>query len=182
MMTSEHQPVQPDATDGSDGAGRADDVASENGRAGSIPPNGKNGMSGGPMSERMRVLELLEQGKITASEAADLLAALSEQSPPDERRERSRGRGRGRWGSEERWAERPRWFRVRVTDARSGRTRTNFTIPIGMVGFGVGFAQKFKVKGVDQLDDILDAVRSGQRGTVFDVSGEGGERVEIIIE
>ena len=77
----------------------------------------------GAGDERLRVLQLLEEGKISAAEAADLLTALRQPPPP---------------------AGRARWFRVRVTDQRSGRTRTNVSVPIGMLGFGLGFARRLQ--------------------------------------
>lgn len=123
-------------------------------------------------SERMRILELLEQGRLTTAEAAELLSALDEPVATGGRRE---GPAQAR--------DRSRWFRVRVTDNVSGRTRANVSIPIGMVGFGLGMAQRLHVPAGGALDEILDAVRSGRRGTVFDVSsGDDGERVEIITE
>jgi hypothetical protein len=130
-------------------------------------------------SERLQILRLLEQRKITAAEAAELLAALGERSRDGRRRERSR------WLAEELAppSDRARWIRVRVTDERTGQVRTNVTVPIGMVGFGLGFARRFRgVPGVNVVDEIFEAVRSGRRGTIFDVSNEGGERVEILID
>jgi hypothetical protein len=129
-------------------------------------------------TDRLRILELLEQQKITAIEAADLLAALGD-------RGRDRRRERGRWMAEELAppTDRARWIRVRVTDGRSGRVRTNVSVPIGMVGFGLGFARRFRgVPGVGVVDEIFEAVRSGKRGIIFDVANEGGERVEILID
>jgi hypothetical protein len=129
-------------------------------------------------SERLRILQLLEQKKITAAEAAELLSALGSR----EGRRRERG---GRWLSEELGppSGRARWIRVRVTDQQSGRMRTNVTVPIGMVGFGLGFARRFRgLPGVSNVDDLFEAVRSGRRGVIFDVSNEGGERVEIVID
>ena len=134
-------------------------------------------------AERLRILELLEAKQITAAEAAELLSALE-----------SHGRGadsrrvpRGRWGADnEPSTGRARFLRVRVTDLRTGQTRTNVSVPIGMVGFGLGFgmgfARRFRVPGVEQMDDVFEAVRAGRRGTVFDVSNEGGERVEILLD
>jgi hypothetical protein len=130
-------------------------------------------------AERLRILELLEQQKITAAEAADLLAAL------DERGGEARRRERHRWLADELGPppDRARWFRVRVTDQRSGRTRTNVSVPIGMVGFGLGFARRLRtIPGVGAVDDLFEAVRAGRRGTIFDVASEGGERVEILID
>lgn len=129
-------------------------------------------------AERLRILQLLEQKKITAAEAADLLAALGQGGE-------GRRRDRQRWLAEELAppSDRARWFRVRVTDQRTGRTRTNVSMPISMVGFGLGFARRFRnIPGVGAVDDLFEAVRTGRRGTIFDVSNEGGERVEILID
>src|SRR5256714_14275804 len=139
--------------------------------------------------ERLRILQLLEQGRITAAEASELLAALD-----DGGRQLRRRTERGRWVSDERgrWFReemgpppvgRARWFRVRVTDQRTGRVRSNVSVPIGMIGFGLGFARRFRnIPGVGAVDDLFEAVRAGRRGTIFDVSNEGGERVEILID
>jgi DNA-binding transcriptional ArsR family regulator len=129
--------------------------------------------------ERLRILQLLEQRKITASEAAELLRALGD--PPRDARRRERSR----WTAEVLAppSDRARWFRVRVTDERTGRIRTNVSVPIGMVGFGLSFARRLRnVPGVTTVDDLFEAIRAGRRGTIFDVSNEGGERVEIVID
>ena len=131
--------------------------------------------------ERLQILELLEQGKITAAEAADLLAAVDQQA----RDPRRRGGGGGRWMSQEIGPpmDRARWFRVRVTDSQTGRTRSNVSVPIGMVGFGLNFARKFRgIPGMEHVDDLFEAVRAGRRGMIFDVASEHGERVEIFID
>src|SRR5437660_10397655 len=127
-------------------------------------------------TERLRILQLLEQQKITASEAAELLAALGERGGDGRRRERQR------WLAEDLAppSDRARWFRVRVTDQRTGRTRTNVSVPIGMVGFGLGFARRFRnIPGVGAVDDPFDAVRAGRRGLLSDVPNERGERLGI---
>jgi hypothetical protein len=129
--------------------------------------------------DRLRVLQLLEQQKITAAEASELLAALGDRGRDGRRRDRNR------WLAEELApaADRARWFRVRVTDQRTGQMRTNVSVPIGMVGFGLGFARRFRhIPGVEHVDDLFEAVRAGRRGTIFDVANEGGERVEIFID
>jgi hypothetical protein len=133
-------------------------------------------------AERLRILQMLEQQKITASEAAELLSALGDRGD----RGRDRRRERGRWISEDLGPSpgRARWFHVRVTDQHSGRTRTNVSVPIGMVGFGLAFASKFRnIPGVaHHVDDLFEAVRTGRRGVIFDVAGQHGERVEIFID
>lgn len=130
----------------------------------------------GSETERLRILELLEQQKITAAEAAELLAAVG--GGRDARR-------RDRWLSTDLGPApgRARWFRVRVTEAGTGRMRSNVSVPIGMVGFGLGFARRFRgMPGVEYVDDLFEAVRAGRRGMIFDVANEGGERVEIFID
>ncbi len=127
-------------------------------------------------AERLRILELLEQRKITAAEASELLGALDLAGRTAIRGERGRR-------ADTLPPERPRAFRVRVTDAASGRVRANVSVPVGVVGFGLDVARKLtRGRGSDQIDDIVEAVRSGRRGTVFDISGSDGERVEIVVE
>jgi hypothetical protein len=133
----------------------------------------------GSETGRLRILQLLEQQKITATEAAELLAAVDDGGPDPRRRDR------GRWLREELGPPtgRARWFRVRVTDVGTGRMRSNVSVPIGMVGFGLSFARRFRgIPGVEYVDDLFEAVRAGRRGTIFDVANEGGERVEIFID
>jgi len=140
---------------------------------------GDSASEGSAESERLRILEMLEQRKITAAEAAELLAAVGERTRDGRRRDRSR------WLAEELGppSDRARYFRVRVTDERTGRVRTNVSVPISMVGFGLSFARRFRaVPGVGMVDEMFEAVRSGRRGTIFDVANEGGERVEILID
>jgi hypothetical protein len=143
--------------------------------------------------ERLRVLELLEQGKITAAEAAELLRALGDE---DDERDEGGGRER-RYRRDERERDRdrfdggrralPRWFRVRVTDTRTGRIWANVSIPYGMVNSGLRFAPgnfPFGRAGLPlQMDDLLSALRSGRRGTIYDVTdSDKGQRIEIIVE
>ena len=62
--------------------------------------------------ERMKILKMIEEGKLSAEEGTKLLAALSEKRmsvPP---------RMPGMPGA-------PRWLRIRVTDVRSGRSKAS---------------------------------------------------------
>lgn len=134
----------------------------------------------------MRILEMLEQGKITAGEAAELLRAVDgggerQQERPD------------RPGREERGlrGDRPRWFRVRVTDTKTGHAKANVSIPYGMVNFGLRFAPGELLfgrkmpggKGPHGMDEMIDALRQGRRGTIYDVTDANeGQRIEIIVE
>src|SRR5260370_18119675 len=99
-----------------------------------MPENVPGDEAGDRDQDRLRVLELLQQQKITAAEASELLAALGENDRAPGGR---RGRDRNRWLAEELApaADPAPSFRVRVTDPRTAQMRTNLSGPIGMVGF-----------------------------------------------
>jgi len=122
--------------------------------------------------ERMQILKMIEDGKISAADGAELLRALSREKGPTAMVEPLKG------------ASNPRWFRVRVTDLNSGRNKVNVNIPFGLVNVGLKMGARFApdMEGVD-FEQIMEAVRSGQQGKVLDVMDEeGGERVEIFVE
>jgi len=123
------------------------------------------------IEERMQILKMIEDGKISASEGAELLRAL-DTSKNNTSYEPLKG------------ASSPRWFRVRVTDTTSGQHKVNVNIPIGLVKVGIKMGARFApdMEGVD-YQDIMDAIRSGQQGKIFEaLDDEGGERVEIFVE
>lgn len=123
--------------------------------------------------ERMQILKMIQEGKISAEEGAKLLQALS-----------AGGKGDKRSAPPPPGASDPRWFRVRVTDLRSGKNKVNVNIPMGLVNVGVRMGARFapNVEGVN-YDEIMTAIKSGQSGKVLDVTDEeSGERVEIFVE
>ena len=124
--------------------------------------------------ERLQILKMIQEGKITAEEGAKLLQALSAGGKGDRRAPTPPVMG----------ASDPRWFRVRVTDTRSGKNKVNVNIPMGLVNVGVRMGARFapNVDGV-KYDEIMTAIKSGQSGKVLDVTDEeAGERVEIFVE
>jgi len=121
--------------------------------------------------ERMQILKMIEEGKISATEGAELLRALDQESG-----ERTNEPLKG--------ASSPRWFRVRITDTATGKNKVNVNIPMGMVKVGMKMGARFapEVEGMD-LDQLADLIQSGEHGKVMDiVDEEEGERVEIFIE
>ena len=123
--------------------------------------------------ERMRVLKMIEEGKITAKEGARLLGALGKS---DEQARRQKGTAENQAVGE------GRWLRLRVSDTRSGKTRVNLTIPIGLVNMGLAVGARF-VPDVAELDveEIRNALRSGLNGKILEVRDED-ELVEIYVE
>lgn len=122
--------------------------------------------------ERLQILKMIEEGKISAAEGAELLRALSAKEERGPAMEPMKG------------VSSPRWFRVRVTDVQSGRNKVNVNIPMGLVNVGIKMGARFapEIEG-QQLEGIMDAIRSGQQGKIMDIfDEEDGERVEIFVE
>ncbi len=122
--------------------------------------------------ERMQILKMIEAKQITAEEGAKLLAALGESD-------------RETKGPQPSPSTSGKWFRVRVTDLKSGKRKVNVNIPLGLVDVGMKMGAKFAPAGLEGLDmaRIMAAIQSGGEGKVVDVEDEaGGEHVEVFIE
>jgi hypothetical protein len=127
------------------------------------------------IEERMKILKMIEEGKISAEEGAKLLSALNQSrrgvgipNPP---------RPPGMSGS-------ARWLRIRVTDTRTGRSKASVQIPLALVDAGMKIGAHFapEVEGVD-MSNVMDALRAGVTGKIIDVvDEEDGEHVEIYVE
>ena len=120
--------------------------------------------------ERLKILKMVEEEKITPEEGAKLLAALRESRkepavPKPPNRPLSKG-----------------WLRVRVTDTATGRTKVNVNLPLGLIDAGMNIATQFAPDV--NFSQIADAVRSGEmQGKIVDVYDEdGGEHVEVFVD
>jgi hypothetical protein len=121
------------------------------------------------VEERMQILKMIEEGKISAEEGSKLLQALTGK---DDKRRASAG------------ADGARWLRVRVTDLDTGRNKVNVNIPMSLVNVGIKMGARFapNVEGVN-FEEISEAIKSGAQGKIIDVVDEDdGERVELFIE
>jgi len=122
--------------------------------------------------ERMKILKMIREGKITAEEGARLLKALSARGEKPRRRG-----GKSRLNS--------RWLRVRVTDMASGKAKVNVNLPLRLVGAGLNIAAQFApdVAFDDLMASVSDALDEGLTGKIVDVvDGEDGEHIEVFIE
>ncbi len=76
-------------------------------------------------------------------------------------------------------------LRVRVTDLRTGKSKANVNIPIGMVNFGLKLGAKFAPADLEGLDmnQIIETIQSGGTGKIVDVEDEEkGEHFEVFVE
>ena len=122
------------------------------------------------VEERMKILKMIEEGKLSAEEGTKLLSALSERRGPPARMPGMPGPAR--------------WLRIRVTDTRSGRSKASVQIPLALVDAGLKIGAHFapQVEGVD-MSNVMEALRSGVTGKIIDVTDdEDGEHVEIYVE
>jgi hypothetical protein len=122
----------------------------------------------------MKILKMIEEGKLSVEEGTKLLAALGERrTPTPPRIPGTPGMPGG-----------PRWLRIRVTDVRTGRSKASVQIPLALVDAGMKIGAHFapEVEGVD-MSNVMDAVRTGMTGKIIDVTDEeDGEHVEIYVE
>jgi DUF4097 and DUF4098 domain-containing protein YvlB len=119
--------------------------------------------------EKLQILKMVEEGKVTSEEGISLLEALGD--------------------SEKSYIENgnAKWIKIRVFDP-DDNTKVNVTIPISLVNVGLKMANKFspelKNAGFDEKDlkEIFEAIKDGASGKIVDVESDNGEKVEIIVE
>ena len=127
--------------------------------------------------ERLKILNMIAEGKITAEDGAQLLSALKDadrrgpgpSSPP---------------GPSFMAGEEARYLRIRVSSLDSGREKVNVNIPMNLVNVGLRMGARFAPE-MDAMDfsEVMQAIRGGARGKIVDVTDEeSGEHVEIYVE
>lgn len=132
------------------------------------------------MDERIKILTMVQEGKISPEQAAQLLEAIGAGSPP------RRPAHVDPFAATEPAAlgRKPRWLRVRVTDTDTGRPRVNVRLPISMVSVGLKMGSKFapQIEGLD-TDSLMSIIESGEMGQIVDVyDDDDGEHVEVFLE
>jgi hypothetical protein len=127
-------------------------------------------MSKNVSEEKIQILEMVEEGKITVAEATELLAALE--------------------SNEEEIVPRKdvKWLKVRVYTL-DDQPKVNVNIPISLVDVGLKLAKKydpkFKDSGLDNidLDEILDAIKNGAEGKIVDIiDDEEQTKIKVYVE
>jgi hypothetical protein len=116
--------------------------------------------------ERLQILKMIEEGQITAEEAAKLLDALEEPRT-----------------SEAQTGAQARWFRVRVTDLNTGKHKVNINLPLKLVDLGAKLGARFAAPADLNVDEIIQAIREGAEGKIVDVEDQDeNERIEVYVE
>lgn len=124
--------------------------------------------------EKMMILKMLQEGKISANEAAILLESLDSGSKKKEYKKQP----------DESHKTEGKFFRVSITDTTTGKSRANIRMPLSVMGIGMRFGAHFapQIDGVES-EQLMDAIRNGEVGKIIDVyDDDDGEHVEIYIE
>jgi hypothetical protein len=129
------------------------------------------GMAGSP--ERLKIMKLVQDGKISAEEAIELLDMLPTR-PEAEKTEAVDANPQQK--------SHPQWFRVVITDTITGKVRVNVKLPVSLINAGMKMGAKFSpnVNGIPQ-DQLAELIASGATGKVIDIVDED-EHLEVFIE
>jgi hypothetical protein len=147
--------------------------------------------------DRFNILRMVEEGKLSATEAASLLSALNSSTPNQEKTtgtEESIGATTETApesasqtvipSQSQRANQAPHWFRIRVTDLSSGRAKATINLPIGLVNWGMKVGARYapEIDGLD-FNELSQILQSGADGKLIDVTDEeDGEHVEIFVD
>lgn len=125
----------------------------------------------GVENERMKILDLLEKGSISRSEAENLLTALSAASdkPAIET-------------TRDEAPKKAHWIQIRITQLSSGKRKLTLVVPLFLIRLGIAFSKRHADSDEDRAALLLgrDFFRNPIKGNIVDTSDpEDDERVEI---
>ncbi len=132
--------------------------------------------------ERIKILQMLQDGKISSEAAAQLLQAMGEGEPDAPKPQSKPEHFAPPVGIEP--GSKPRWLRVRVTDSDSGRPKVNVRLPISLVNLGLKIGAHYtpEIEGLN-VQELIEAAQTGESGAFVDVyDEEDGEHVEVFLE
>jgi hypothetical protein len=126
--------------------------------------------------ERMRILMMIQEGKISASEGARLIEALDDLSEPAKTAPSATGSVAS--------GKKPHYLRVLITDTDSGKSRVNVRLPVSLINSGMRMGARFapEIEGLD-MEDLNAWMNSGEIGQIVDIfDEEDGEHIEVFLE
>lgn len=118
--------------------------------------------------ERLKILQMVQEGKISAADGAKLLEALT------------KGAG-GAVASAAGVGGEGRYIRVRVTNLITGKNKVSVNLPLSLVDAGLNIASNFVPDVANSK--VREAIQSGLTGKIVEVmDDEDQELVEIYID
>lgn len=122
--------------------------------------------------EKIRLLKMVEEGKLTAEQAAGLFEALGDTENQEQ---------------EPAIAIEPQNFRIRVIDIKSGQNKINLAIPIKLLKMIEALTpesvkESLRDRGLN-FKEIMKAADTNQRGIILEMEDTvSGEKIEIQVE
>lgn len=124
------------------------------------------------MEEKLAILKMIEEKKITPEEGAKLLEALEGKTSELSLTNSSK--------------QSAKWIKIKIRDKDN---TINVNLPIALVDIAFKIARssnkdfdiKFKDMNIN-IDNIVELIKEGAEGKIVDIQGDGGETVEIIVE
>lgn len=115
-------------------------------------------------AERMMILRMVEQGKISAEEGARLLAALGGQTESESKPRTN-------------VFDTSRLLQVRVSDLVNNRQKVNVNVPVGLFQL---VWRWLPATAQEEIEKVQQAIESGASGRIVEVvDQDSGVRVEI---
>ncbi len=124
--------------------------------------------------EKLQILNMVKEGKITSDEGVQLLNALDNDV--------------GEMAPASKNAKKLRIKVLAPNHKNNTESKINLAIPIAIFRIGLQFVAKFapdlEKVGLSQVDfeEILQAIDHGELGKIIDIDDDDGSRVEITIE
>jgi len=110
--------------------------------------------------ERLKILQMIADGKISPEDGAGLLKALDQEEP------RIQGGAR--------------WLNIRVSE--SNDKVHNIRLPIAWAGKILNFIKGFARNVEFDMEEVYQAIQGGEPGQIIEVDSDDGTRVEIWLE
>jgi len=136
--------------------------------------------------ERMTILKMIEDQKITAERGVLLLDAIGK---PDERVVMPHTPAQPKdlplpTNAVPQVSRTNRRFRILVTDTVTGKNKVSVTLPLGLMRWGLRTGMKYSGENSElNMNELADLLESGEDGQIVEVfDEEDGEHVRIFIE
>jgi hypothetical protein len=123
--------------------------------------------------ERLKILKMLQDGKITAEDAMQLLEAMSRQAPQEKTAFSAAATGMT-----------AQWMRVQITDSASDKIKANVRLPFSLVNTGMKMGAHFSANlSPEVIKELNLRLKTGETGMILDVvDNKQGDRIRIFLE
>ena len=130
--------------------------------------------------DRLQILKMLEEGKITAEEASQLLEALKAAESVEDNSARAQVVS-GTPGK-------ARWMRIEVDERKKGN-RVHIKLPLVVIKAALRIGGHFNIGGFNSddlspevMEELEAALLAGEKGMLIDMVEDDGNRVQIFLE